>query len=247
MSALTRLTGAEARLFLREPVSAFFALAFPAVLVIVLGNAIPAFSEPSPDFGGQRPINLYLPIVLALAIGTVTMTSLLSVLAQYRERGVLKRLATTPVKPSALIGAQLGVNVAALVAGSALMMLTAAVAFGSRGPENWPALLVAYLLGAGAMTGVALFIAAVTPNARASAGIGTLVYFPMLFFAGVWTPGDMMPDGAQRVADFTPLGAASQAMQAAWSGDWPQPLHLAVAAGYTLITGALAIRLFRWQ
>lgn len=247
MSALTRLAGSETRLFLREPVSAFFALAFPAVLVIVLGNAIPAFSEPSPDLGGQRPINLYLPVVLALAIGTVTMTSLLGVLAQYRERGVLKRLATTPVKPSALIGAQLGVNVAALVVGSALMMAAAAIMFGSRGPGNWPALLVAFLLGGAAMTGVALFIAAVAPNSRASAGIGTLVYFPMLFFAGVWTPGDMMPDGAQRVADFTPLGAASQAMQAAWSGDWPQPLHLAVTAAYALLTCTLAVRLFRWQ
>lgn len=247
MSALSRLTGTEARLFLREPVGAFFALAFPAVLVVVLGNAIPAFSEPSADLDGELPINLYLPVVLALAIGTVTMTSLLGVLAQYRERGVLRRLATTPVKPSALIGAQLGVNVAALLIGSALMMIAAVFAFGSRGPGNWPALLVAFLLGAAAMTGVALLIAAVAPNARASAGIGTLVYFPMLFFAGVWTPGPMMPDAAQRIADFTPLGAASQAMQAAWTGDWPQPLHLAVTAGYALISCLLATRLFRWQ
>lgn len=247
MSSLTRLAGSEARLFLREPMSVFFALAFPAVLVVVMGNAIPAFSEPSADFGGELPINLYLPIVLALAVGTVTMTSLLTVLSQYRERGVLKRLATTPVKPSALIGAQLVVNIAALVAGSALMMAAAAVAFGSRGPENWPALVVAFLLGSSAMIGVALFIAAVTPNSRASAGIGSLIYFPMLFFAGVWTPGDMMPEGAQRVADFTPLGAASQALQAAWYGDWPQPLHLAVTAGYAVVTGILAVRLFRWQ
>lgn len=247
MSALTRLAATEARLFLREPVGAFFALAFPAVLVVVLGNAIPAFSDPSPDFGGERPINLYLPVVLALAIGTVTMTSLLGVLAQYRERGVLRRLATTPVRPAALIGAQLGVNIAALLIGSALMLTVAALAFGSRGPGNWPALLVSFLLGGAAMTGVALLIAAVTSNARASTGIGTLVYFPMLFFAGVWTPGPMMPDGAQRVADFTPLGAASQAMQAAWAGGWPQPLHLAVTAAYAVVTCALATRLFRWQ
>ncbi len=247
MSALSQMTGTEARLFLRDPVGAFFALAFPTILILVLGNAIPAFSEPSADFDGELPINLYLPVVLALAIGTVTMTTLLGVLAAYRERGVLRRLATTPVKPSALISAQLGVNVAALLVGSALMMVTAAVAFGSRGPENWPALLVAYLLGAAAMTGVALLIAAVAPNARASAGIGTLVYFPMLFFAGVWTPGPMMPEGARQVADFTPLGAASQAMQAAWAGDWPQPLHLAVTAVYAVITCALAVRFFRWQ
>ena len=56
-----------------------------------------------------------------------------------------------------------------------------------------------------------------------------------------------MPGTAQRIADFTPLGAGSQAVQAAWAGSWPQGLHLAVMAGYTLALGALAARSLRWE
>jgi len=49
------------------------------------------------------------------------------------------------------------------------------------------------------------------------------------------------------VADFTPLGAASQAMQDAWAGSWPRPLHLVVMGGLTAAFGALAARSFRWE
>src|SRR5690606_35974332 len=90
--AFGKLAWTETKLFLREPLSAFFAIAFPAILVVVLGNVLPGFLEPSDDIGGRRPLDFYLPIVMALAIATVTMISLLSVLAAYRERGVLRRL-----------------------------------------------------------------------------------------------------------------------------------------------------------
>lgn len=246
MTGLAKLIRVESKLFLREPVSAFFAIVFPALLVVVLGVAIPGFREPSEDIGGRRPVDLYLPIVLALAIATVTMVSLLSVLAAYRERGVLRRLSTTPVSPATMLAAQLIVNLAALVIGSALAYVAGYVMFRVVAPSNVVALLVAFLLGAAAMCAVALFIASVAPSARASSGLGSLVYFPMMFFAGVWTPGPLMPPLARAIGDYTPLGAASQAMQDAWAGDWPSPLHLAVMAALAVGFGVAAIRLFRW-
>ena len=57
----------------------------------------------------------------------------------------------------------------------------------------------------------------------------------------------MMPEVARRIGDFTPLGAASQAMQSAWAGAWPAPMHLIVLAAYVVALGALAARLFRWE
>src|SRR5262245_25268110 len=115
MSALAKLITTESKLFIREPVGAFFTLAFPAVLVLVLGSTIPAFREPAEDIGGQRPIEVYLPITLAMAIATVTMLTLLATLSAYREKGVLRRLSATPVSPAMLLGAQLVVNLGALV------------------------------------------------------------------------------------------------------------------------------------
>jgi ABC-2 type transport system permease protein len=247
MKALTKLTVTESKLFVREPVGMFFAVLFPAVLIAVLGGVLPGFTDPDADLGGRRPIDVYLPVTLALAIGTVCMITLLGVLSAYRERGVLRRLATTPVSPLALLGAQLIVNTAALVIGSLLAYGAAAALFDVAAPGNVTGTVLAFGLGAAAMGAVALLIAAVAPGARASSAIGSLVYFPMMFAAGVWTPGPEMPESVRRVADYTPLGAASQALQDAWAGGWPRPLHLVVMAALTLAFGALAARMFRWE
>lgn len=97
------------------------------------------------------------------------------------------------------------------------------------------------------MGGLGLLVAALAPTASAASGIGTMLYFPLMFLAGAWTPGPLMPALARRIADFTPLGAASAAMQDAWVGDWPSLLHLAVLAASAVALGALSARLFRWE
>ncbi|MEE6259605.1 ABC transporter permease [Plantactinospora sonchi] len=242
----TKLIVAEAKLFVREPLGAFFGIAFPAILLLVLGSAMPGFDEPSADIGGRRPVEAYVPVVLALAIGTVALVNLLNTLATNRERGILRRLSTTPVPPVRLLVAQLVVNVVALVVGAALAVLGAWAGFGIDLSPNLAGLLLAFVLGSASMVTLAVLVAAFTPTNRAAVAVGSLIYYPLLFAAGVWTPGPLMPEGVRRVADFTPLGAASQALQDAWAGDWPQPLHLAVLTGFTVGFGALATRLFRW-
>nr|MDT0656685.1 ABC transporter permease [Micromonospora sp. DSM 115978] len=246
MRSLVTLSAVEAKLFVRDPIGAFFALAFPATLLLVLGSAIPGFTEPDEALGGDRPIDIYLPITLALAIATVSMTTLLGVLSQYRERGILRRLSTTPVSPVVLLAAQLVVNVGALVVGSALAFVAATVAFDVAPPANVAGFVLAFVLGSAAMCAVALLIAAVAPTARASTGLGMLVYFPMMFFAGVWTPGPAMPDMVRRIADYTPLGAASQALQDSFAGGWPDARHVAVMAALAVGLGTLSARFFRW-
>lgn len=247
MRALFKLTQSEVRLFLREPVGAFFTLAFPGLCLLVLGTAIPYFTQPLPELGGRRPIDIYVPVVLAMAIATVATVTLLASLSAARQKGVLRRLATTPVSPTKLVTAQLIVNVGALVVGSVLAFVTATIAYGVEPPRNVAGVGIAFLLGSACMCSVSILIASLTPSAGASSGIGSLVYFPMMFFAGVWTPGPSMPETARRIADFVPLGAASQSMQDSWAGAWPSPLHLAVMGGLALVLTAAAARWFRWE
>lgn len=246
-TAVARLTIVESKLFLRDTMSLVMGVAFPAVLLLLLGFAIPGFREVADDLDGLRPIDIYLPIVLAMAICTTSVSVLPTYMATYRERGVLRRLATTPVGPVKLLGAQLVVNGVGTLVAVVLAVTVGAAAFGVDLPQQVPGFLIALVLGTAAMFAVGLLIAAVAPRAKTATGIGMLVYFPMLFFAGVWTPGPVMPDGLRRVSDFTPLGAASQAMQDAWSGTFPSALHLLVMVGYLLAAGALAARLFRWE
>ena len=80
-----------------------------------------------------------------------------------------------------------------------------------------------------------------------AAGLLLVTNGPLLFFAGVYVPRPFMSDGVLAISNLTPIGAPVQAMMDAWEGMTPEPLHLIVALGYTLVFGVLAIRLFRWE
>ena len=49
--------GAETRLFLREPGSLFWVLAFPTLLLVVLG-LVPGMTEATDDLGGRSFVEL---------------------------------------------------------------------------------------------------------------------------------------------------------------------------------------------
>jgi ABC-2 type transport system permease protein len=246
MRIFWKLTGSELRLLLREPMVAFFGLVFPTVLVIILGS-IPSFREPSADMGGLRVIDLYVPITLALILAMLGLQTTPAVLATYREKGVLRRLATTPAPPVALLGAQLFVSLATAVFSAALVLLVGWFVFDVALAQNPVAYFLSFLLAAAAVFAVGLFIAAVAPSGKAANAFGTILFFPSMFFAGLWAPREVMPDVIQRIGDFTPLGAGERALHEAFTGSWPALISLTVLVAYVVVFGAAAAKLFRWE
>lgn len=246
MSALYRLTATETRLFFREPLIVFFALGFPPLLLVIFG-AIPAFREPDADLGGLRTIDVYVPIIVALSIAMFALNSLCQLLATYREKGVLRRMRTTPVKPAAMLGAQLLMSTAMSVVTMLVALAIGRLAFGVRLPRQVPAYLTSYVLAAVTMFAIGLLVAALAPSGKSAGAVGTVLFFPVVFFAGLWLPRDSMPGVLRTISDFTPLGAGVQSLQDATSGQWPQVLHVAVMLGWTIVAGGLAARYFRWE
>jgi len=51
----------------------------------------------------------------------------------------------------------------------------------------------------------------------------------------------------EQISDFTPLGAAVQALQDSMRGSWPHLSALAVLAGYAVVFMVAAVRFFRWD
>jgi ABC-2 type transport system permease protein len=134
MHRLTKLTLTEAKLFLRDPTAVFFAVVFPPLLLGILG-AIPAFRQPSEDLGSQRVIDLYVPIMVAFVLAILALSVVPTYLATYREKGILRRLATTPVRPSGLLLAQLAIGLGMALAAVTLVLGVGVVAFDTALPE----------------------------------------------------------------------------------------------------------------
>lgn len=246
MSALTRITRTETKLFFREPIAVFFTLAFPPILMIILGS-VPALRKPDPGLGGLRGIDVYAPIIVAMAIAMFSLSSLPQQFASYRERGILRRMRTTPVKPAVMLGAQLLMCTAMSIGVMIVILAIGRLAFGVGLPGRPLAYIVAYVLCALAMFSLGLLVASVAPSGKGAGAVGTLLFFPVLFFGGLWIPRAGMPDVLRHISDFTPLGAGVQALQDASTGNWPQLLHIGVMLGWTIIAGGAAARYFRWE
>lgn len=246
MRVFAKFTAAEFRLFLREPMQLFWVLLFPSILVLILG-CVPAFREPSADLGGLRVIDLYAAIAIILTLASLGLQAAPLALATYRERGILRRLATTPARPVVLLGAQLVMSLCTAVGSVALMLVIARLVFDVALPRQGAGFAVAFLATAGAAFAIGLFIAAVAPGGKAANTIGTLAFFPLMFFAGLWTPREVFPGFLRRIADLTPLGAGERAVQDAMAGHWPAWGSLTVLVAYMLVFGLAAARLFRWE
>ncbi|WP_326564079.1 ABC transporter permease [Micromonospora peucetia] len=246
MSALSRLTATETRLFFREPMLVFFTLGFPPLLLAILG-AIPTFREPEATLGGLRVIDLYTPIIVAMGVAMFALNSLSQLFATYREKGVLRRMRTTPVKPKVMLGAQLLMSTIMSVVTMLVVLAVGRLAFDVSLPRQLPAYLTGYLLTALAMFAIGLLVASLAPTGKSAGAIGTLLFFPVVFFAGLWVPRDNMTGALRTISDFTPLGAGVQSLQDATAGHWPQLLHVAVMLGWTIVAGGLAARYFRWE
>jgi ABC-2 type transport system permease protein len=246
MDVLWKLTRNELRLYFREPIVVFFSLLFPTVLVVILGS-IPAFREHKPEIGGGTYVGIYVGVALTLSLAILGLQSMPAVLSLYRERGILRRLATTPVRPAALLGAQLAAAMLIAIASGVLVTLVGRIAFGVKLPGQIVGYLVAYILSAAGVFAVGLLVAALAPTGKAGNAVGTLLFFPLMFFAGLWAPREVMPGIIQRIGDFTPLGAGERALHETAGGHWPSLLPVVVLIAYLLVFGAAAARLFRWE
>ncbi|AEV87462.1 ABC transporter [Actinoplanes sp. SE50] len=246
MNVFVKLTRTELKLQLREPVTAFFSLLFPTILVIILGS-IPAFRKPSPELHGGRTIDVYVGIAVALSVAMLGLQVLPMVLAAYRESGVLRRIATTPVRPITLLAAQMAALMVMSLGSAALTIAVGFVAFDVPLAGNFAGFVLAYLLCAAGVFAIGLLIAALAPTGKAGNAIGTLLFFPSMFFAGLWTPREFMPGIVQKIGDYTPMGAGERALHDAMTGHWPNGLSAAVLIGYLAVFGLGAARLFRWN
>ncbi|MEV3922810.1 ABC transporter permease [Actinomadura coerulea] len=246
MSASTAVLKAEFRLFSREPFSLFWIVAFPTVLLTILG-LIPSFREPDPALGGNRVIDLYVPVNVLLALIMAGIQALPPVLSGYRERGILRRMSTTPVRPGSLLAAQIVLHFAAALGSALLVIAVGRIAFGVALPGQVPGYLLALLFGALSALALGAAVTAVTPTTKATTVVGSVVFFPAMFLAGVWVPVQAMPDLLQDVVEYFPFGAASQALNQAAEGGWPDRAHLGVTAGWAAVLIAAAVRWFRWE
>jgi ABC-2 type transport system permease protein len=243
-SAFGKLLTAEARYQWRVPVGLIFGIGVPMMLVIIFG-VMPAAN--TPDESGLTIFSRFFPYLLTLAIATLALVFLPTHLAEYRQQGILRRIGTTPVPPAWMLAAQVAINLVLAVAGLVVLVLAGTVGFGLGAPRHPGGFTLTLALSIAAMFAIGLWISAIARTQNAAQGIGHLLLWPMLFFGGGLFPRSVMPAVLRDIADWTPSGAAVQALEDSMFGAFPSAQLLLVLAGWAVVFGFLAMRFFRWE
>ncbi|QOV35423.1 ABC transporter permease [Streptomyces ferrugineus] len=236
----------EIRLLGREPGALFWMLLFPNLLLVILGS-IPAFRDAEAGLGGLRTIDVYVPVAVLLGLIVGGLQAMPQTLTGYRERGILRRMSTTPVRPSTLLSAQMLVYGGAALLSALLALAVGRIGFDVRLPGQPFGYALALVLAVLVALALGAVVSALSPTTKIAGAVGSVVFFPAMFCAGVWLPVQTMPDVLADIVGFTPFGAASEALNQAAVGDWPGWAHLGVMAGWAVLLSATAARWFRWE
>jgi ABC-2 type transport system permease protein len=240
-----RLLITELKLFAREPMLLFWGLVFPVGLLVVLGVA--GGDKTQKSLGGVKLIVAYTPVVMMFVVTILALSALPAALASYRDKGYLRRLSTTPIGAVRLLAAQVILNFALAAVAVILVALVSHFAFSVALPQQLGGFVLAIVLTLAAMLSLGTLVAAVAPTQRIAAAVGSLLFFPLMFFAGLWVPQASMGATLRDISHYTPLCAAVPAVQSAIAGHWPGTMHLLVLAGYSVVLCAAAARFFRWE
>jgi ABC-2 type transport system permease protein len=232
----------------------FWALLFPPLLLVAQATIAPELREiasgdtwAGTPFYGTSVINVILPAMLTIPIGITALTVLPATFGGFRERGILRRFSATPMRPQSLLAAHFIVNATMALAGALLAVVVTSALFKVVMPNNAAMVVLGFVLGMAAMMALGSVVAARVSRASTGTALGNIVFFPLIFTAGVFTvlqPGTVL----YQIARVTPLGASSQVMTYGWFGGDTFPwVQIVTMLAWTAVLTPLAVRLFKWQ
>ena len=248
MRILAKLTWVEIKLFLREPLTLVFTLAFPVSLLLVLAQVFG--NNPDPDvYGGFGPTDFYIPAYIGVVIASLGLITLPVHLAGYRERGILRRFRASAVPGWSVLGAQVIVSLVIGALGSAFLIAVAFAIYEVRVPSLGSALQFVGAFGLAMLSFAALgvLLGSVLPTARAAQGAGLVLFFAMWLISGAGPPVELLSDPIVFVADALPLSHATTLLQDPWFGVGWNVTETLVVSGVLVLSSLLSLRFFRWE
>jgi len=123
---------------------------------------------------------------------------------QYRNKGILKKLGTTPLKKSEWIISKMLYQAVVVFISAALIIVAAKLVYQVR---FVPDVTTIGLIFAGTIcfTGLGMIIARFVKDGDAATAAASSITMPMLFLSGTFIPIESMPDYLQAVAKVLPL------------------------------------------
>lgn len=216
----------------RDLSTAFFTIILP-VLLLALISLIFTDARVS----GVRLAVFMLAAMITYTVGVASYVNIAEATSGDRERGVLKRLAGTPLPHWAYHAGNLTTALLVSIATAMVLALVAALGYGVRiEPGMIPWMLAAIVAGASCFTVLAALVVALASKQQTVNAITLGTFLPLAFVSDVFVIGGELPGALRIIGDVFPLRHVSYTVLAALDpAGRPRPwTDLAVVTAWTL-------------
>ena len=194
-------------------------------------------------------INFIIPGIVAMSIMQMSIFGVIGAIVSWRERGILRRLLATPVRPSSILFGQVFTRLLISLTQVGLLIALGVIFFNlTVAGSYWTVLLLAifggiiFLSMGFAMSGMG--------SQNTVMALSNLIVMPQMFLSGVFFSRELMPQWLAKVTSYLPLTYLADAMRevinkGATLGDIRTDL-IGLAVWGVIAFGA-SVKLFRWE
>jgi ABC-2 type transport system permease protein len=195
-----------------------------------------------------RFIEFFVPGIIAMSVMTSSLSGAVNMNAELRQKGVIRKLSTTPItRTDWILSNILYQFILAVISTMAILVVSYAV-FGVRLQIN--AWLVGFIvLEVFAFGGIGMILTRVANEAESATAAANFIMFPMMFLSGSFFPLELMPGFLQTIARVLPLYYVNEGLRASMvSVDSMAALRYSAMIGaFAAVVFVLGINTTRWD
>lgn len=247
MKTFAKMLKVEGKLSIRDMNMICFAIIMPFVIMIIIGliyGGKPAYEGADYTFFEQSFGGL-----CSIAIIAGGLMGLPLLIADYREKKILKRFKVTPVSPMMILMVHLCIYSLYAAVSVATIWIPAAFIWGFRMRGSFAAFLCGWILVLISMLSIGVLVGGIAKNSKQASVIASVLYFAMLVFSGATLPYEIMPKALQSAANVMPLTQGIKILKAATLGLPMENVTVSVIvmAGIAVVCIGGAVKWFRWS
>ncbi|MDR3194026.1 MAG: ABC transporter permease [Tannerella sp.] len=213
-----------------------------------MSNPETAFVKPL-TLKGVRYIDFLIPGLITFGMMGSIMWGVSYGIIERRSQKLLRRMVATPMKKSHFLVAMMMVRILMNLVEAAIIFFFAWLIFDIRIQGNVSALLVLFLAGNVAFTGLAILVSSRTAKTEVGTGWINAVQMPMTLLSGIFFSYHNFPEWSLGVIRLLPLTAVTDGIRSIFNegAGWMDVLVPTVSlSAFGLICFAVGMKQFKW-
>lgn len=199
---------------------------------------------------GTRYIDFLVPGLITMGVMMSCMWGISYGLIEKRSKKLLRRFVATPMKKSNFLFAQITVRIIMNFVESIALLVFAVFAFNLKIQGDLTALILYFLAGNFAFSGIAVFVSSHTSNTEVGNGLINAVVFPMMVLSGIFFSYHNFPDWSIPFIQYLPLTLFTDGFRGIFN-EGISYSELAFPFLILMVTGTLffaaGLKIFKWH